>query len=577
MGMILAALCGALVHFPVQAQDPTGSVALTGQVSSQDEGPMEGVLVSAKGAGANMTITVVSDSTGRYNFPRTRLKPGKYSISTRAGGYDVAAPGAATTNRKASQGRDIHTGPMVAVEVLPNKTAQLELKLVKAADPGSQLNTAEWIIDSPGTEEQKGAAEDCADCHSLERVVRSKYNAAAFVPVIKRMGTYAEGSGPSHPVKRLEDTPQEAENPQSIEELARFLSTINLSSVSDWKYPLWNLPRPRGKATKVIYTEYDLPRPDAQPRDVAPDSDGMIWYSDSGSLYLGKLDPRTGRVKEWRIPEVKPKATPAGSASIAFDPEGNVWVGSLYQGAIYRFDQKTEKFSSWSAPKEYNNSQVRTALIAPQHSGVDGKVWFANSPGNETLHRLDLKSGQVETFQPYGEHKEGHSIDCIASDPMNNLVFCDGEGGNIGEIAATTGKVDLYRTPSPDSGPMQGNLDAQGRLWFGEDQVNRIGMFDTKTKKFLEWRMVTPWTAPEDAMVDKNGDVWTGGHVTDRVIRLTPSPVLQFTTATGARVEYLLPRPTQIHRVYVDSSTTPVAFWAGSNLGASIVRLEPLE
>jgi hypothetical protein len=42
-------------------------------------------------------------------------------------------------------------------------------------------------------------------------------------------------------------------------------------------------------------------------------------------------------------------------------------------------------------------------------------------------------------------------------------------------------------------------------------------------------------------------------------------------------VEYLLPRPTNIRRVFVDNSTTPVSFWAGSNHGASIVRLQALD
>jgi virginiamycin B lyase len=36
-------------------------------------------------------------------------------------------------------------------------------------------------------------------------------------------------------------------------------------------------------------------------------------------------------------------------------------------------------------------------------------------------------------------------------------------------------------------------------------------------------------------------------------------------------------RPTNIRRVFVDNSTTPVTFWVGSNDGASIVKLEPLD
>ena len=42
---------------------------LTGIVSSDAEGPMEGVLVSAKKMPGTMTFTVVSDSQGRYIFP----------------------------------------------------------------------------------------------------------------------------------------------------------------------------------------------------------------------------------------------------------------------------------------------------------------------------------------------------------------------------------------------------------------------------------------------------------------------------------------------------------------------------
>ena len=47
-------------------------------------------------------------------------------------------------------------------------------------------------------------------------------------------------------------------------------------------------------------------------------------------------------------------------------------------------------------------------------------------------------------------------------------------------------------------------------------------------------------------------------------------------TKSGQSVNYLLPQKSNIRRVYVDNSTTPVTFWVGSNHGASIVKLEPL-
>ena len=53
--------------------------------------------------------------------------------------------------------------------------------------------------------------------------------------------------------------------------------------------------------------------------------------------------------------------------------------------------------------------------------------------------------------------------------------------------------------------------------------------------------------------------------------------VLRFDPEKGTSVEYLLPRPTNIRRVFVDNSTTPVTFWVGSNHGASVVKLEPID
>jgi len=59
-----------------KAQDSAAS-ALGGRVTSQEDGPMEGVLVSAKRTGSTITVTVVTDAQGRYSFPRSRLEPGQ--------------------------------------------------------------------------------------------------------------------------------------------------------------------------------------------------------------------------------------------------------------------------------------------------------------------------------------------------------------------------------------------------------------------------------------------------------------------------------------------------------------------
>ena len=66
--------------------------ALTGQVSSQKEGLMEGVVIGAKKDGSTITVNVVSDEKGRYSVPAAKLEPGRYTLKIRAAGYDLDGP-----------------------------------------------------------------------------------------------------------------------------------------------------------------------------------------------------------------------------------------------------------------------------------------------------------------------------------------------------------------------------------------------------------------------------------------------------------------------------------------------------
>src|SRR5438105_2520229 len=74
------------------SQLATAQSALSGAVTSTEEGRMEGVLVSAKLESSNKIVTVVSNAEGVYSFPRNRLEAGRYQLSIRAVGYVL--PGA---------------------------------------------------------------------------------------------------------------------------------------------------------------------------------------------------------------------------------------------------------------------------------------------------------------------------------------------------------------------------------------------------------------------------------------------------------------------------------------------------
>jgi streptogramin lyase len=540
-------LAGAPATLVAQSGAP---VALTGTVSSAEEGRMEGVLVSAKRAGSTVTTTVVTDREGRYRFPRARLEPGAYNVRIRAIGYDLET--AARTTLTAE------------------RTASLDLKLTKTRDLAAQLTNAEWLASFPGRDDQRSSIRGCAHCHTLELITRSRHDAREFESVIERMAGYPPLAFPLMPQRtpapRIGGGPVSAERQLlARRRQAEYLSTLNLSAGSTWNYALKTLARPSGTATQVIYTEYDLPQRTRQPHDVIVDAAGMAWYASFGEQILGQLDPRTAKVTEYQIPLLKPNA-PTGILGMRFDNDQNLWLAMQFQGGIAKFDKKTEKFQTWSLPRDLNGDHVQINQVSPDRHHLDGKVWLQDA-GTYRVFRLDVKSGAFEVFEPYKIPRP--NVYDVIPDSNNNGFFLVMGAEEVGRIDAKTGAIEIFKTPTRDSGPRRGMMDAQDRLWFGENRSDSIGMFDTRARRFQEWKPPTPGTWPYDVTADRNGEVWSGGEYSDRILRLDPK--------TGRFIEYLLPAKTNVRRVFVDNSTDPVTFWVGSNHAASIVKLEPLD
>src|SRR5262249_55835551 len=189
---------------------------------------------------------------------------------------------------------------------------------------------------------QKAFMDRCTSCHTYEGIAKSSYDTEGFVTVLQRMGTYAPGTQPTDPQKRKET--RAIMDPERLRPRAEFLASINLSESQTWEYPLKTLPRLKGRSTKVVITEYDLPRRNAMPHDVILDEAGNAWYTDFGKQFLGKLDPKTGKVTEYNVPVNKPDY-PTGMLDIHIK-DGSIWLGMMLQGGIAKFDMKTEKFTT---------------------------------------------------------------------------------------------------------------------------------------------------------------------------------------------------------------------------------------
>ena len=88
-----AAVAASLLMSSGPAAAQAAPPALGGKIVSDREGPMEGVLVSAKQQGSTITVTVVSDAKGEYAVPADRLGSGRYELTIRAAGYALEGSG----------------------------------------------------------------------------------------------------------------------------------------------------------------------------------------------------------------------------------------------------------------------------------------------------------------------------------------------------------------------------------------------------------------------------------------------------------------------------------------------------
>jgi streptogramin lyase len=294
----------------------------------------------------------------------------------------------------------------------------------------------------------------------------------------------------------------------------------------------------------------------------------MVWYTNFGEQFIGKLDPKTGALKEYPVPLLKP-GYPEGLLDIEEDKAGDFWLGMMFQGALAKFDPKTEQIKTYPLPPEFNDNSAQPNMLGMRYD-VDGKIW-TDSAGHYDIFRLDIKTGNYERFEPMKNLPDSRpgTIYGIDSDSRNNIYFTDFATDYIGRIDAETKKLTWYQTPTPQSRPRRIETDSQDRLYFGEYQGNRIGMLDAKTGKIKEWLLSIPWSGPYYVTWDKSGLLYTGGMTTDRLSRIDPK--------TGEDIEYLMPRETNVRRVFVDNSTTPATIWTGSNHGAAVVKVEPLD
>jgi streptogramin lyase len=553
--LMLIGACATALPLATGHVAAQGGGALTGVVSSQEEGKMEGVVVSARRDGAIFTVSVVTDEKGKYSFPRTHLEPGSYRLTIRAAGYDLVDPG--------------------AVEVAAAKTATTDLTLTKTKDLAAQLTSAEWANSMTGTPEQKEKFNhqlmSCGYCHTYQRIMRSKHTPDEFLQAMLRMmNYYSDGTAVSNDNKRGRAARIQEHGREGFvndpswgffptlprRELAEYLAKNNLSEGrTAWPYELKPLPRPKGKATRVIITQYDMPTASTVSHDSDMDSKGILWYTDQSRQTLGRFDPKTSTFQEIAMPPV-PKGDLEGGQDIVVDHDDNVWFPMRVPGGralLTKYEPATGKFTS-----------VPDAGGQFVALGGDGSVWAGNT-------RVDPKTMQVTgrfSYQKAANVPAGsggyHNVVDSKGNPW--VATYRGPGGVIGIDVKTN---DVKFISAPGLAARRGRIDAQDHYWFGEYLADKIGMFDVRTGKVTRWD-APKWSEPYTCSVpDKKGRVYCPSNMTERLMQLDPK--------TGEIVEFQIATEFDVKKFSVDPTTPKPVVWGTNKRNARVIKVEPLD
>jgi virginiamycin B lyase len=277
---------------------------------------------------------------------------------------------------------------------------------------------------------------------------------------------------------------------------------------------------------------YEFSLPDgSHPHDVAPAPDGGVWYTAQGRGALGRLDPKSGKIREIPLGQ---GSSPHG---VIVGPDGAPWVTDSGLNAIVRVDPKTDAVRTFPLPiKAYAN--LNTATF--DHKGT---LWFTGQSGY--YGRLDTKSAKVEVFDaPRGRGPYG-----IATAPDGGIWYASLAGSHIARVDLASGRATVLEPPTHGQGARRVWADSKGRVWASEWNAGKLAVYDPKTNRWKEWKLPGKSPRAYAVFVDEKDKVWLSDFGGDAILWFDPEAETFFKYSLptpGAEVRQILGRPGEV-------------------------------
>jgi virginiamycin B lyase len=241
------------------------------------------------------------------------------------------------------------------------------------------------------------------------------------------------------------------------------------------------------------------------PHDVAPSSDGKVWYTGQRTGFLGLLDPRNGTIE--RIP------LGSGSAphGVIIGPDGSAWVTDGGLNAIVRVDPKTKEVKTWPLPESRGYANLNTAAFDGQ-----GRIWFTGQAG--IYGRFDPATGEMMVWDaPKGKGPYG-----IAATPSGDIWWVSLAGNYLAKVDLNTGATKIFEPPTKNEGPRRIWSDSEGKLWISGWYSGQVNVFNPADESWKSWKLPGESPRAYSVYVDEHDKVWLSDFGANSLIRFDP-------------------------------------------------------
>ena len=272
--------------------------------------------------------------------------------------------------------------------------------------------------------------------------------------------------------------------------------------------------------------------PGTHPHDVAPATDGGVWYTAQASGKLGWLDPTTGEIRET---ELGSGARPHG---VIVGPDGAPWITDGGLNAIVRVDPATNEVQRFDLPPDRPNANLNTAAF-----DGNGILWFTGQNG--IYGRLDPAIGEMQVYDaPQGRGPYG-----IDATPAGQIFYASLAGSHIAQIDLGTGEATVIQPPTSSQGARRVWADSQGHIWVSEWDAGQVGVYDPASGEWREWPLPGDRPQAYAVYVDEQDIVWLSDFGANALVSFDPTTET-FTTyplpSSSASVRQILGRPGEI-------------------------------